>query len=153
MTEALHSIAYFSRSNLEGDEAELKAQVMDILATAWRKNRQRELTGALLFSDGCFAQVLEGPREALEETFEIIECDPRHSDVTILHFHPVEERSFAGWSMAFAGEDEAVRARAIAANALPSAESIQVDSRGRSFLDVLSDYVRRSEAADQKGGD
>jgi hypothetical protein len=147
MTEQLHSIAYFSRSNLEGDEAALKAQVMDILATAWRKNRQRNLTGALLFSDGCFAQVLEGPREALEETFEAIECDPRHSDVTILHFHPVDERSFPGWSMAFAGEDEAVRARAIAANALPTADAIAVDARGKSFLDVLSDYVRRNEAS------
>lgn len=152
MSEDLHSIAYFSRSNLTGDEAELKAQVADILATAWRKNRHRELTGALLFSDGCFAQVLEGPREALEETFEAIQCDARHSDVTILHFHPVEARSFPGWSMAFAGEDEAVRARAIAANALPSADAIQVDSRGKSFLDVLSDYVRRTEAGDSKGG-
>lgn len=150
MTQDLHSIAYFSRSNLTGDEEQLKAQVMEILTTAWRKNRQRELTGALLFADGCFAQVLEGPREAVEETFEAIECDPRHSDVTILHFHPVEERSFPGWSMAFAGEDEAVRARALAANALPSADAIQVDGRGRSFLDVLSDYVRRSEAADRK---
>lgn len=151
MTEALHSIAYFSRSTLQGDEAGMKAQVMDILATAWRKNRQNNLTGALLFADGCFAQVLEGPRDALEETFEAIECDPRHSDVTILHFHPVAERSFPGWSMAFAGEDEAMRARAMAANALPSAQAIQVDSRGRSFLDVLSDYVRRSEAAAKRG--
>ena len=147
MTEELHSIAYFSRSNLEGDEVALKAQVMDILATAWRKNRQRNLTGALLFSDGCFAQVLEGPREALEEIFEAIECDTRHSDVTILHFHPVAERSFPGWSMAFAGEDEAVRARAIAAHALPTADAIPVDARGKSFLDVLSDYVRRNEAS------
>lgn len=152
MTEALHSIAYFSRSTLQGDEAELKAQVMDILTTAWRKNRLNSLTGALLFADGCFAQVLEGPREALEETFEAIECDPRHSDVTILHFHPVEQRSFPGWSMAFAGEDEAVRARALAANALPSAEAVEVDSRGRTFLDVLSDYIRRSEAAAKRGG-
>jgi hypothetical protein len=147
VTEELHSIAYFSRSNLEGDEVALKAQVMDILATAWRKNRQRNLTGALLFSDGCFAQVLEGPREALEEIFEAIECDTRHSDVTILHFHPVAERSFPGWSMAFAGEDEAVRARAIAAHALPTADAIPVDARGKSFLDVLSDYVRRNEAS------
>lgn len=152
MKDALHSIAYFSRSTLEGDEAELKAQVMDILATAWRKNRLNDLTGALLFADGCFAQVLEGPREALEETFEAIECDPRHSDVTILHFHPIGQRSFPGWSMAFAGEDEAVRARALAANALPSAEAIEVDSSGRSFLEVLRDYIRRNEAAAKRGG-
>jgi hypothetical protein len=55
--------------------------------------------------------------------------------------------------MAFAGEDEAVRARAIAANALPCADAIQVDCRGKSFLDVLRDYVRRNEAAGKKGGD
>jgi hypothetical protein len=55
--------------------------------------------------------------------------------------------------LAFAGEDEAVRARAIAANALPSVDAIQVDSRGKSFLDGLRDYVRRSEAAGNKGGD
>ena len=33
-----------------------------------------------------------------------------------------------------------------------SADAIQVDSRGKSFLDVLSDYIRRTEAVDSKGG-
>ncbi|MCJ2078787.1 BLUF domain-containing protein [Methylobacterium sp. E-016] len=35
-----------------------------------------------MFNAGAFAQVLEGPRRQVEETFERIQCDDRHGDVT-----------------------------------------------------------------------
>ena len=37
-----------------------------------------------MFNSGCFAQVLEGPHHAIQATFERIQCDERHSDVTVL---------------------------------------------------------------------
>lgn len=37
--------------------------------------------------------------------FESIQCDHRHCDVTILHLHEVDRRSFGEWSMAFGGID------------------------------------------------
>ena len=60
------------------------------------------VTGALLFNEDLFAQVLEGPLEAVEQIFEQIQRDQRHSDVTILESGPAVERDFPEWSMAFA---------------------------------------------------
>ena len=61
--------------------------------------------GQLLFSADGFVQVLEGPTEAVERTFERIECDPRHAHVVILEAGPAAAREFQNWSMAYAGRD------------------------------------------------
>jgi hypothetical protein len=72
------------------------------LATARTKNKQAGISGALLFNGSAFAQVLEGPLEAVEEIFEAIQCDDRHSDVVILRNAEAKARVFSGWSMAYA---------------------------------------------------
>ena len=66
---------------------------------ASRRNAQRGLTGALLFTGGCFAQVLEGPADALQAMMARIEADPRHTDVRRLIDAPLEARRFGAWSM------------------------------------------------------
>ncbi len=73
-------------------------------------NNKVSVTGALLFNGGSFAQVLEGPRKAVETTFERIQRDPRHSDVSVLQCEPVEARGFSNWSMAFIGHSPRGRA-------------------------------------------
>ena len=149
MSEALYSLAYFSRNLIAGSPAEVEAEVSGILAVAREKNRAAGISGALLFSGGCFAQVLEGPRGAVEDIFETIQCDPRHSDVTILHLHPIEARSFPDWSMAYAGHPDAARHQAGAMEGLTVAEAIAAaaDTPGQSFLEVLRDYIRRDDQA------
>jgi hypothetical protein len=62
------------------------------------------VTGALLFTGSGFAQVLEGPREVVERTFERIIADPRHADVTVLSFTPTERRCFPDWPMGFTAQ-------------------------------------------------
>jgi hypothetical protein len=56
-----------------------------------------------MFNSGCFAQVLEGPRLAVEHTFERIQQDSRHGDVSLLAFEPAPDRAFRRWSMGFIG--------------------------------------------------
>ena len=68
-----------------------------------RNNRRDEITGALLFSEDQFAQVLEGDMEAVMEAFERIQCDPRHRNTVILTNEPAAAREFGDWSMAYAG--------------------------------------------------
>jgi hypothetical protein len=55
----------------------------------------------LLFKDGNFMQVLEGPEAAVRATHARIVSDPRHSGLITLLQGPVAARSFGGWSMAF----------------------------------------------------
>lgn len=58
-----------------------------------------------MFNTGCFAQVLEGSHDRIQETFERIQCDPRHSRVSVLVFDQVNERFFSDWDMAFVGQN------------------------------------------------
>ena len=44
-----------------------------------------------------------------KELFEIIQMDDRHTDVTVLHFEPLDQRNFADWSMALAGIEDKAR--------------------------------------------
>lgn len=107
---SLYRLIYCSKNTLaslahfRAEAADMQAEIVDILAKARQRNRAEGVTGALLFTASGFAQVLEGPREIIERTFERISADPRHTDVTVLSFTPTEKRSFPDWSMAFCGQ-------------------------------------------------
>lgn len=107
MTGPLLRIAYASRNV----EVQGEAGLGEILAVSRRNNRRDGVTGALLFSENVFVQVLEGPPSAVEAVFERIQMDPRHGDVVVLLNEAAAERRFAEWDMAYAGEDPAARAR------------------------------------------
>ncbi len=99
----LYRLVYASKNLLDGSEPEARAAVETILDASRRNNPRVGVTGALMFNDGAFAQVLEGPQKGVEDTFERIQRDLRHGDVTVLECRPVNERSFSEWSMAFVG--------------------------------------------------
>jgi hypothetical protein len=103
MTSGLHRLVYYSRNRITGTPAEVAAEVDAILASAQRNNSLIDVTGALIFNAGIFAQVLEGARRDIEVTFERIQRDERHGDVQVLAFEEVESRGFPSWSMAFVG--------------------------------------------------
>jgi hypothetical protein len=44
-------------------------------------------------------QVLEGGRAAVNELYNKIVRDPRHTEVLLLHYEEVAERRFSGWTM------------------------------------------------------
>ena len=106
MTEALHQLVYYSRNHIAGDPGAFDRQIDAILSASRRNNEEAGITGALLFNAGCFAQVLEGPLMAVEETFERIQQDERHGDVSLLALEPIERRSFGNWAMGFVGRSQ-----------------------------------------------
>jgi blue light- and temperature-responsive anti-repressor len=101
MTSDVYKILYCSKNLIEGENAKRDAEITQILQTARRKNKQQNVTGALLFNSGYFAQALEGPRLAIETIFERIQRDPRHGDVTVLSSQTGGHRDFPEWSMAY----------------------------------------------------
>ena len=109
--QELHRLVYYSRNQMPGSEPEIARGIAQILDSSRRNNAAVDITGALMFNSGCFAQILEGPRDALEQTFERIQRDTRHSAVVVLEYAGIERRSFPDWSMAFVGEDVKDRAR------------------------------------------
>lgn len=103
MPATLHRLVYTSRNLIDGSPDHLGEQVRNILAASRRNNKAADITGALMFNAGCFAQVLEGDRDIVEATFERIQRDDRHGDVSLLLFETVAERIFGDWSMGFVG--------------------------------------------------
>lgn len=98
-------VVYFSYQNAVLDHDMLTGDIDEILAKSQENNARVDVTGALIFNAGVFGQVLEGPLEAVEETFERIQMDDRHDSITILESCRIDTRAFPTWSMGFVGSD------------------------------------------------
>ena len=141
MTQDLYRIVYYSRNRISGSAA-MGSEIRSILDASQRNNAPVGITGALMFNAGCFAQVLEGERTVLESTFERIQRDNRHGDVSLLAFEPIEERLFGAWSMGFFGQRDGTQFADIAASSGfdPSQAS------GNQVIDVLKRLAIEDEA-------
>lgn len=75
--------------------------ITEILETSRRRNAANDITGSLVFTGGHFAQVLEGPAQAVAGAMASIGTDPRHEHVTRLIEGAAERRFFESWAMSF----------------------------------------------------
>ena len=132
----LYRLVYQSLCALHDTEASLLAEVEDILAASRRNNERRGVSGALMFNGTHYAQVLEGTREAVEATFETIQLDPRHADVMLLSFEPVDARLFAHWSMAHVAPSGGRMAELAAITGFDAA-ALDGDAMARRLHDLL----------------
>jgi hypothetical protein len=76
-------------------------ELQQILVDARAGNEARDVTGALIFVDGVFLQVLEGERETVRKLMQNIAADARHTDLKVFHEAEVDHRMFATWRMAY----------------------------------------------------
>lgn len=72
-----------------------------LLTDSRLRNAEIQVTGHLLYFDGCFTQCIEGPSESIDTLWTALNSDPRHHDVELLARHQITSRRFAQWSMAF----------------------------------------------------
>ena len=75
------------------------AAVQDIMQQSHSHNPHNGITGILCHSDKLYMQVLEGGRDVINALYAKILRDPRHADVTLLHYEEIGERHYAGWTM------------------------------------------------------
>lgn len=72
-----------------------------VLQQARANNASKGITGALVYVDGVFLQILEGERAALQALMAKITKDLRHEKVTILKDGEVPRAVFTDWKMAY----------------------------------------------------
>ncbi len=92
-TSLVH-IIYFSRLTLSSDPAKRSAQVDDITRVAQKKNEFAVITSLLMIEGNFAAQVIEGERTSVHETFDRIAADPRHREVQICEWREIAKREF-----------------------------------------------------------
>ena len=88
---------YVSRSTVPFDSA----SVQSILQTSRRNNARLDVTGCLLFSGRCFAQVLEGEEAVVRSLVDRVAKDSRHGDLRFLFEVRRGEREYGDWSMGY----------------------------------------------------
>ncbi len=149
LSDSLYRLIYCSRNTISqviptaSTQEGLETEVRAILSAARERNKLNGVTGALLFTASGFAQVLEGPREIVEQTFERINGDPRHAGVTVLSFTPTERRSFPDWAMGFCSH-------ATAASPDPLEHLLTDASSSQPRVTTGSDILRMLEAVVQR---
>lgn len=145
MKHTLYRAIYCSRATIDGSPAKVAGELQAILAASRRNNDRAGLTGALLFANRCFAQALEGERQAIEQCFERIQTDGRHSEVTVLEFQPAAERDFSAWSMAFTGDPAAKQSDALTSRTFEDAFVRSREDSASAVLNLLRQLVRQEE--------
>lgn len=63
------------------------------------RNRAEGITSILIYNDGSFAQLMEGPKQAVLNVYERIKSDKRHSGASIIFEEETNERITEGWDM------------------------------------------------------
>ncbi|RYE04148.1 MAG: BLUF domain-containing protein [Sphingomonadales bacterium] len=96
-----NSLIYVSRERIPPPSDE--AAIAEIVTVSRARNATLGVTGTLVSTRDYFAQILEGPSEAIDALMDSIHRDLRHDHVTVLRIWPIAQRSFAGWSMAYSG--------------------------------------------------
>lgn len=75
--------------------------LLTLLQQCRENNASRGVTGMLLYANGTFLQVLEGPDQVIDDLVEIIKKDLRHTNIQMLYRKPIEKRQYSDWSMGF----------------------------------------------------
>jgi hypothetical protein len=92
-----HQIIYSSESATPMQMEDLE----EILEHARRSNAQKGVTGALVYVDGVFLQILEGEAETVQSLMATIGRDVRHETVTVLKQGEIPAPVFKDWKMAY----------------------------------------------------
>jgi len=90
-------LVYYSISKIDLTSEDMS----DILVSSRKYNSNNNITGCLLYHNKVFLQLLEGDKEVVQNLYESIKKDTRHSNITLLIEEEVKEKMFPGWSMAF----------------------------------------------------
>jgi len=94
----MHHILYLSQVRTPLSEDDLTS----LLETSRVRNRGRNITGLLLYSERQFMQLLEGEEGDVARLYATLAQDPRHTGLVKLADKPIPHRSYTEWSMAFA---------------------------------------------------
>ncbi|NVM78500.1 hypothetical protein FHW83_004328 [Duganella sp. SG902] len=129
-------LLYASRAAAPTDNATVNA----ILQQSRRHNPSAGITGVLCHSERLFLQVLEGGREQVNRLYARIMADPRHSDITLLHYEEINERRYAGWTMGQTNLDKLNPGTVLRYSALPEFDPYTLS--GESSLALIDELMK-----------
>lgn len=99
----IDQILYCSLLSQPLEEADIEA----LAHSAANLNRMDHITGLLMYADGVFLQLIEGPRQAVNHLWARLLHDKRHRGIVQLyHRREVEQRACANWNMRYVAKED-----------------------------------------------
>jgi hypothetical protein len=83
--------------------------LMRLLYHSYSNNQALGITGALIYENNKFGQVIEGPEKDIQALWQKIQKDSRHKNVRLIETKLITERSFSKWTMVFQGSEEVAK--------------------------------------------
>jgi hypothetical protein len=73
--------------------------LVNLCVQSYCNNVELGLTGILFFNGYHFGQVLEGHRDVVNNRWQVIQRDQRHSEVHMIAHKDIARRNFSNWTM------------------------------------------------------
>ena len=102
---AIRQVAYISQATGTFTESELS----ELVEVSRRNNKKHGITGAMLYLENAFIQVIEGEDAAIGQLLEKLCTDTRHQNIAVLSDKLAQARNFQNWSMGIVKAAEADR--------------------------------------------
>lgn len=93
--DSIRQVVYISQASDTFRESDLD----DLVRVSRRNNQKHGITGAMLFLENAFIQVVEGEDVAVSQLLDKLYADKRHHDIRIISDQKVATRNFRNWSM------------------------------------------------------
>lgn len=121
-------------------EALENGDIFNIVQISAANNAAADLSGFLLYLDGCFLQLLEGPEDAVGALIEVVKNDRRHQNFRILFDETVEARLFPQWRMKRIATDDSAAVLAEISRHKPTPLDERISA-------AVIDFLRSSDAS------
>ena len=134
----LNQLIYSSRAARPITSADLNA----IISSAQRNNLPHEITGALCYARGTFVQCLEGEPLTIDQLYQLLHKDERHSELKTLDIKKISKRRFPNWSMGFFSYENEIGQLFLKHSRMAEFEPFSMSaSDGNEFFDEVVKYV------------
>ena len=120
-----YQIIYSSEATIPMQSHDLE----ELLDRARSSNAIHGISGALVYSDGMFLQILEGESGKLQALMAKILKDVRHEAVTILREGEVPSAQFSSWGMAYVSATPEQAARWAGIRRDPGSQDVVTDGK------------------------
>ena len=102
----LYFLIYSSVPTKSLNESDLN----ELISVSRKENKANAITGVLLCLPGMYRQLIEGPKDKVEQLYLNIQKDKRHIKTDILQEGHLKNRFFPDWSMAYDSDQPVIKA-------------------------------------------
>jgi len=119
--------------------------IIEIARDAQKKNIEIGITGMMLCHQGSILQVLEGAKSVVENLYEKIVADNRHTQILRLINREADMREFGNWAMGFKHIPNTVSDPTLAPLIAKTYNEILPENASRVLMSINQSFARVNE--------